>query len=304
MTDNPLVTCCIPSYNHHQFIEKAINSVIDQSYDNIELIIIDDGSSDSSVKVIERLRDICEKRFVNFKFIARENKGLSRTLNEMIQLASGDYITLLASDDRFMPSKIDLLLSKLSSLNESYVGVFGDAEIVYDGSSNEYQEKSFIKKYSRKNKIELNFDVTYKDILTKNFIPAMSILYKKDALRYAGGFTETLRLEDWDMYLKLLHNSKFKGINTPVAYYHLHGENSIYTENARLLDDTITILKREKEFAICNGLKDIWHERYFDAVINITIKEKNMKKCINLLLAGGIVMVLKYCCKKIAKRIR
>lgn len=304
MTDNPLVTCCIPSYNHHQFIEKAIYSVINQSYDKIELLIIDDGSIDSSVQVIERLRDVCEKRFVNYKFISRENRGLSRTLNEMIGLASGHYITLLASDDSFMPFKIEFLLRMFDSLSENYAGVFGDAEIVYEGNKNEFKEKSFFSRYYREGELNSNFDVTYKDILTKNFIPAMSILYKKDALNQAGLFTETLRLEDWDIYLKLLHNFKFKGINTPVAYYYLHGENSIFTENERLLNDTITILKREKKFSLNNGLKDIWYERYYDSVINLAMRERNLKKSIRLLLAGNIATAVKYCCKKIANRFR
>ena len=70
-----LVSVVIPCYNHEKFIQDCIQSVIDQTYQNIELIIIDDGSKDSSVEIIEKMLPACEQRFVRFEFRNRPNKG-------------------------------------------------------------------------------------------------------------------------------------------------------------------------------------------------------------------------------------
>jgi alpha-1,3-rhamnosyltransferase len=96
---NSLVSVIIPSYNHALYIEECITSVINQDYKLIELIIIDDGSTDISVDKINLLVDVCKNRFLRFKFIARENRGLAQTLNEGLQWCEGEYIQCLASDD-------------------------------------------------------------------------------------------------------------------------------------------------------------------------------------------------------------
>lgn len=78
--DQPLVSVVIPCYNHEQFVQEAIQSVIDQDYTNIELLIIDDGSKDSSAEKIEKLIAVCKQRFNRFEFKSRANKGISATL--------------------------------------------------------------------------------------------------------------------------------------------------------------------------------------------------------------------------------
>ena len=91
---NPLVTIVIPSYNHADFIERAIESVFNQTYKNIEVILIDDGSTDSTKTRVEKL----QKKF-SFQAIFQENIGLSATLNKLIDMASGEYISVCSSDE-------------------------------------------------------------------------------------------------------------------------------------------------------------------------------------------------------------
>lgn len=80
----PLVSIVIPCYNHEKYVQESIQSVIEQDYDNIELIIIDDGSSDNSVTKIKEMIQVCQKRFKRFEFRHRPNKGLCATLNEAL----------------------------------------------------------------------------------------------------------------------------------------------------------------------------------------------------------------------------
>ena len=98
----PLVSVIVPCYNHEKYVEETIESIVNQTYENIELIVIDDGSKDASPQIIEEL----SKKY-NFKFIHRSNKGLSATLNEGIRLSQGKYISVCASDDKLKLDKIE-----------------------------------------------------------------------------------------------------------------------------------------------------------------------------------------------------
>ena len=102
MIINPLVTVLIPAYNHENFICEAINSLITQSYDNIEVVITNDGSTDNTHEKIMQLYNECTNRFVSFKYINQENNGLIKSLKAMEQYINGKYITVLYSDDIFI----------------------------------------------------------------------------------------------------------------------------------------------------------------------------------------------------------
>ena len=104
---NPLVSVVVPCYNHERYVKECIQSIIDQSYKNIELIVIDDGSKDASVAVIEGLRGACEERFTRFEFSARENRGLCNTLNQALDWCQGEYFAAIASDDQWLPFKTE-----------------------------------------------------------------------------------------------------------------------------------------------------------------------------------------------------
>ena len=109
----PLVTIAIPSYNHGRYVQACIESIIEQDYENIELIIIDDGSTDDSVLRIGEMVARCRARFQRFEFLPRSNKGLCATLNEALEWARGFYFAVSDSDDVLLPSKTSVLLSHI-----------------------------------------------------------------------------------------------------------------------------------------------------------------------------------------------
>ena len=109
MKDNPLVSVVVPCYNHESYVEKAIISVVNQSYSNIDLIVVDDGSNDKTPDIITKL-----KREHNFTFLLQENVGVCRTINNAIKKHSkGKYIALLASDDYWDEKKIEKQVRKI-----------------------------------------------------------------------------------------------------------------------------------------------------------------------------------------------
>ncbi len=120
-----LVTVLIPCYNHEQYIEQAITSVLSQDYQPIELIVIDDGSTDSSPKIIKNLHD----KLCNFTYIPQQNKGLIATLKSGLNRAKGEFFCELASDDFLTSNSISRRVNKLDA-NPDSVAVFTDAYAV------------------------------------------------------------------------------------------------------------------------------------------------------------------------------
>lgn len=213
-TYSPLVTFVIPSYNHASFVSESIKSIIEQDYQNIELIIIDDGSKDNSVRVIEKLIPDCHERFVRFEFRSRENKGLCATLNEALEWSKGEYFSPLASDDIAYVDKTSFLVSKI--INTDFSVVFGNIRRV--GEKKEvYNYPSYQNEYE------------FKDLfLHKQIPPAPAALLKKSDMLDVGGYSEEVILEDWYMWLKLTQKGRrIVSFDTVVCIHRRHDNNTI-----------------------------------------------------------------------------
>ena len=212
----PLVTIVIPSYNHELFIADAIQSVIDQSYDDIELIIIDDGSVDESVKIIETFTDKCQNRFKNFKFVSRENKGLPRTLNEALEHTAGKYFAMLSSDDILLKEKTSKLVAYLEK-HEPIAGIFAGIHLIDE------------KRKRSRTLIPKEGTWSFSDILNKKCsLYAPTMMVRTTALREVGGYWDDVKLEDRAMLLKLSYAGfKFATIPDVVANYRWHPNNTV-----------------------------------------------------------------------------
>lgn len=211
----PLVSVVIPCYNHQQFVQDSIQSVIDQTYQNIELIIIDDGSKDSSVEKIQRMIPACEQRFTRFEFRSRPNKGLSATLNEALTWCCGTYISPIASDDMMFFSKIEKQVDILSK-EKNIVAVFGAVELIDNNNKK-------IGEIRQTDKIFKFDDLIYTD----RFLPAPTQMIRLQCLKNIGGFIDGMIIEDWYIYLKLLEGGdKILYKDDLYSYYRNHGGNT------------------------------------------------------------------------------
>lgn len=211
----PLVSVVIPSYNHENFVQDSIQSVIDQTYQNIELIIIDDGSKDNSIVKIREMIELCKRRFVRFEFRSRDNKGLSSTLNEALDWCKGDFYSPIASDDMMLSNKI-LDQVELLIRNSEVVGVFGAVQKI-----NEKNEK--LDEIRQPDKIFEFDDLIY----TEHFLPAPTQMLRLNALKEIGGYIEGMIIEDWYIYLKILEKgNKILYKDDLYCYYRIHEGNT------------------------------------------------------------------------------
>lgn len=282
--NEPLVTLGIPAYNHQRYVGETIKSVINQNYKNLEVIIINDGSEDNTHEEILKHIDECKKRFVRFEYRNRENRGLPTTLNEMLYWAQGRYFTLIASDDIMLSHKVKELVYVLENSSEEYAIAFGDAYFINDEGKTIYLDekgnvtdskkgtKSFLKFYTGKKGLDYkNSEVfgSYASLIEGNYLPAMSFLAKTEKLREVGGWTPGNMLEDWEMWLKLSKNYKFRYIDKAVALYRWHGKNTVRLYRKRLTIDTIKLLLSEKDFAEKYGLYSAWEKNYYRNLLTL-----------------------------------
>lgn len=237
----PLVSVIIPAYNHEKYITETINSIISSTYKNIELLVIDDGSKDSTFKVLQSLKEQCDKRFKNVIFETQENQGLCTTLNKLNSYAKGEYVYLIASDDVVKPQAIEKEVEFLVA-NPDYVLVVGDNELI-DGDSkrigwDKHQNTMPLKKakyksnaeYLKANYKHINFNTDefglYKNFCLRNYVPN-GYLLRKAAIDKIGGYAKDDLLEDWYRNLQLSKIGKFKYIDEILLSYRWHDNNTV-----------------------------------------------------------------------------
>lgn len=199
MQDNPLVTIICLSYNHEKFVVETLNSVVNQNYSPIELIIVDDCSLDNSKSIIEDW----VVNHSEVKFIANGvNLGNTKSFNNALKIAKGDYIIDLAADDLLMPNGIQMQVEAFQKSTYKNLGiVYGNAEIINEnGSFNSYYfpvdaNRTVISK--RK-----TGDIYASVLSTGDSICSVSTLIKKEVFDFLGGYDETLGYEDLDSWIR------------------------------------------------------------------------------------------------------
>lgn len=219
----PLVSVIIASYNHAPYIEASIRSVLAQRYPQVELLVVDDGSSDDSVARIEALR-----RQHGFDFRVQANKGLSRTLNETIARAKGSLIAPFGSDDIMLPERLALQVAYLADKPE--VGICAGAIRTIDAAGRPAGRERVLP--ARR----LDFEDVFLD--RKTGAPAPTLLFRREALERVGGFDPQVRLEDLMIELKITRAGYFIDVLDEVlALYRVHESNTY--KNHRFMVDNV-----------------------------------------------------------------
>ena len=210
-----LVSVIIPLFNHEKYIIECLNSIKQQTYNNFEIIIIDDGSKDNSAKNVENW--IKENPIINIKFIKQNNIGICKTLNKLISLAKGDYIAMIASDDSLVPNSLEVRIKYLEKYTK-YSAVIGDAFLMNEKSeiiSDSAMQKLYDASYSN-----LLKDINTELVLNWS-IPGPVLLLKKEVFDKIGCFDESLIVEDRDFYLRLIIKDELVFIPEKVAKYRI-----------------------------------------------------------------------------------
>ena len=225
--DIPLVSIIAICYNHSEYAIETLNSILNQSYENIELIIIDSNSSDNSVEVIH---DWIDQNKVECTFIKQiEPRNICQNLNEGLNIISGEYFQGLSCDDILLKSKVSKQVTLFQNSEKNIAFLFANASFIDNNSKTLLGRKNFIEHHSQK--IEPDYDNLFDNLIKRNFIPAMSVLIRTKKVKQVGGYDERLNYEDFDMWLRLLKNGdKANYVNEVNCLYRIH-DNNLHLSN-------------------------------------------------------------------------
>lgn len=190
--NQPLVSVICLCHNHERFVDQAIQSVFNQTYSNIQLIVLDDGSADGSVqKVNSILSNKPEIVFVANK----SNRGYVKSLNQALTYVKGEFIVDLAADDILLPTRIEDGVTELTNAGLNYGVNFSDAELI-----NEYGNSLGLHSNRYAHSTIPQGDV-YKAIIERYFICPPTMLFRKSVIDRLGGYDESLLYEDFDFFV-------------------------------------------------------------------------------------------------------
>lgn len=221
-TSAPLVTVVALCYNHEKYVIETVASIVQQQYEPIEFIIIDDASKDASVSVIQ---NYIQQHNIQCKLIVHEqNMGICKSLNESLQYATGKYYKVIACDDILLPHCIETLVHTLETDIGGSVMAYADVTPINEHGElfgkTPFEERGWL----------VDSDVPSGNLFVQLaklcFIPAPSVLMKTAIVRELK-FDESLLFEDWDMWLRVAKKYSIKGIAQSVVKYRIHN-NSMY----------------------------------------------------------------------------
>ena len=196
---SPLVSVICLCYNHDRFVTEAVQSVLDQTYQPLQLIVVDDCSADKSTSVIEEML----KLHPEIHFIRHQtNVGNCRSFNEGLAMAKGAYVIDLAADDVLLPSRVEQGVRALEGRTE-YGVQFSDAEIIDE----EGRKLSLHSDRFPHETIPSGF--IFSQILSRYFINSPTMMMRKSLLDELGGYDESLAYEDFDFWVRSTRQTKY-----------------------------------------------------------------------------------------------
>jgi len=231
----PLVSVLMPTYNRGKKIIPSIKSILNQTYDNLELIIVEDGSKKNIAESF--IKSVKDNRL---RYIRTDiNKGPAAARNIALKVAHGDYITFCDHDDEWLPEKLEIQVNLIKKLPLNYVLIHSRV-LVFSIINKRFY---FNKKIREMNKNQ------YESILKNNNIRILTCMIKKNVFDNIGFFDENLfAFNDWDMWIRILKKYDSYFIQRPLAIKNDHYSNQEKTMGYKAnLKDFIYLIKKHRK---------------------------------------------------------
>ena len=237
-----LVSVVIPVYNSEQYITECIDSALTQTYQNIEIIIVDDGSTDNTVNIISEYNNELIKLF------HQKNTGSGAARNHGIEQASGTWIAFLDADDIWLPDKLQKQLKHCSDLDWSHTDLYLHGDV--------YPRHTKTTELTPKHS-----GFILKNLLVENSIGTSSVIIKKEILQKLGAFNTDLRaLQDWDLWLRVAAENQICYIDEPLVYYRVHS-SSVSRNVRKTLPYHLNLIKNVfSQNGLARDLQELKHE--------------------------------------------
>jgi len=205
-----MLSVIIPAYNRARVLPKAVQSVFDQGYDDLEVIVVDDASQDETESVMAEIKD---PRVVYIRH--PRNQGGAAARNTGIERARGEFIAFLDSDDLWLPGKLHKQMDLFRKLDDSYGVVYSGLNVIFE----ETGDSEIVPALRRGSFLN--------ELLIANSIRTLSsVVVKRRSLQAVGGLDARLRsCQDWDLYIRLMKICKFDCIEEPLVTYYVNKQD-------------------------------------------------------------------------------
>ena len=280
---SPKVSIIIPVYNGSNYLKSAIDSALSQTYENIEIIVVNDGSKDNGAT------DTIAKSYGNkIRYFVKENGGVSTALNLGIEKMSGEYFSWLSHDDMYYPKKIEKQVEQLEKTRSDLI-IISDWTIV-DKDGNTLRQCILDNRLETVPMCFLAFDTT-------TWLNACAMLIPVSAIKKSGGFDVTLKTtQDYDMHYKLIRmGMTFRILHQPLLYSRVHSEqgsarDQTATDSSDVIHEKIISSLSDSDINLYFGNKYTDIKSVYEAYLTNKYKISSdifIKKMINLSIKNG-----------------
>lgn len=272
-----LVSILIPSYNNERFLDDCLESLAAQTYQNIELFICDDCSTDNSWEKILQWKERLEERFVQVELLLNEkNLGVTKTLNQMLEKSRGAYIKLFASDDMFLPDGIE----KLVNFAEGNEFDLIYSNIIYVPESAKYgmDVNNLSIRYTS---VPVSGKKLTDTLLKGNFIGATGVLIPAETIRKYGYMDETFLYEDWEYWLRISITGSIGYVDAVTTMYrvcensmsHFGGTREERSRRQRFSQEQLKIFLKYEKFGT-KETKKFFYNRMLSVFLSLNDKDR------------------------------
>lgn len=225
----PIVSVVIPCFNHEKYIGECLDSVLNQTHSDFEVIVIDDGSTDGTPQIVRSYGS-------RVKYIWQKNKGPSSARNLGIRTSQAEFIAFQDADDIWLPEKLELQVEFLEE-NPDLAWVYSDMCTFNDQQI--LQTSWFSERPTQQGKV-------FEKLISNNFVPTITVIAKKSVILEVGGFDESLRsCEDKDLWLRLALKYPLGKLDRVLAKRRFHS-NNLCRDNQLLFSSEIEVMQKMK----------------------------------------------------------
>jgi glycosyltransferase involved in cell wall biosynthesis len=233
-----MISVIIPSYNHEKYIGRCIESVLNQTFQNFELIIIDDASKDKSWEIINSFSD---ERICSYKLPF--NHGSYYAQNMGIELAKYDYVSILNSDDFYFENRLAMCLSFIEGQDVDFVGT--NIELI-DSDDHVINENWWTNSFDFQKSLLKQYNNWFRSLFAGNiFMTTSNFFFRKRIFHEIGGFNNLKYVLDYDFLLRSLFGGvRFQWVDEPLLKYRLHDKNTISSKPLEVNKEASKLIRK------------------------------------------------------------
>lgn len=261
---NPLISIVVPVYNTEKYIAETIDAVIAQTYPHWELILVDDGSTDGSAKIMQAYAE----KEARIRYVYKENGGQASARNKGIKEAKGEYISLLDADDLWLENKLSEQIAELESYSPDFL--YGLGYYYYPEREKQLEAYDWVSG-------QMTGETFFKVLYHSCAVNTNTVIVKKSLFDKVGYFDESQILrgtEDWDLWLRIAKvANKIYGSPSRLVYYRIH-EGGIHLQHARMLIGKLTIYKKyDQETLVPQLMRKREYRYHYRELMNHLLKD-------------------------------